>query len=149
MTSLFSRHTQRFVPALVEVIMSYILELEHLSVCTLICDIGNNKLHSVQPTLGCGSLSNRDRRREQLLLCRLRLGHTYTTHRYLLAGEDPPVCISCQENLTVEHILIHCAEYFHVRYQCFDVNNLGELFRTVSPNIIIQFIQRAGLFYFI
>ena len=27
----------------------------------------NNKLHSVQPTLGCGSLSNRDRRREQLV----------------------------------------------------------------------------------
>ena len=74
---------------------------------------------------------------------------TYTTHMYLLAGEDPPVCISCQENLTVEHILIHCAEYFHVRYQCFDVNNLGELFRTVSPNIITQFIQRAGLFYLI
>ena len=49
----------------------------------------NNKLHSVQPTLGCGSLSNRDRRREQLVLCRLRLGHTYTTHRYLLAGGQP------------------------------------------------------------
>ena len=60
----------------------------------------HNKLNSVQPTLGCGSLSNRDRLREQLVLCRLRLGHTYTTHRYLLAGEDQPVCISCQENLT-------------------------------------------------
>ena len=113
----------------------------------------NNKLHSMQPTLGCGSLSNRDRRREQLVLCRLRLCHTYVTHRYyiylLLAGEDPPLCISCQENLTVEHILIHCAEYFDVRYQCFDVNNLGELFLTVSPNIIIQFIRRAGLLYLI
>ena len=109
----------------------------------------NNKLHSVQSTLGCGSLSNRDRRREQLVLCRLRLGNTYTTHRYLLAGEDPPVCISGQENLTVEHILIHCAEYFHVRYPCFDVNNLRELFHTVSPDLIIRFIQRAGLFYVI
>ena len=57
----------------------------------------NNKLHSVQPTLGCGSLSNRDRRREQLVLCRLRLGHTYTTQvltawggptsLYLVSGE--------------------------------------------------------------
>ena len=27
----------------------------------------------------------------------IRLGHTYTTHRYLLAGEDPPVCILCQK----------------------------------------------------
>ena len=61
-----------------------------------------------------------------------------------------PATFQCfQENLTVEHILIHCAEYFHVRYQCFDVNNLGELFRTVSPNIIIQFIKRAGLLYLI
>ena len=118
--------------------------------------VGDGIHHSGSPLLlvSCTTqpsftLSNRDRRREQLVLCRLRLGHTYTTRGYLLAGEDPPVCISCQENLTVEHILIHCAEYFHVRYQCFDVNNLGELFRTVSPNIIIQFIQRAGLFYFI
>ena len=78
-----------------------------LSICT-VCIRGkwsdfwatqiHNKLHSVQPTLGCGSLSNRDRRREQLVLCRLRLGHTYTTHMYLLAGEDPPVCVACQEN---------------------------------------------------
>ena len=51
------------------------------------------KLHSAQPTLGCGSLSNRERRREQLVLCRLRLGHTHIAHRYLLAGEDPPVCL--------------------------------------------------------
>ena len=99
---------------------------------------------AMQPTLGCGSLSNRDRHREQLVLCRSHL-----CNRYLLAGEDPPLCISCQENLTVEHILIQCAEYFHVRYQCFYVNNLGELFLTVSPNIIIHFIRRAGLLYLI
>ena len=73
------------------------------------------------------------------------LGHTYTSHRYLLAGDDPPVCISCQENLTVEHILIHCAEYFHVRIQCFDIDNLQELFNTVSPDTILRFIQRARL----
>ena len=36
----------------------------------------------------------------------------------------------------MEHILIHCAEYFHVRIQCFDVDNLQELFNTVSPDTI-------------
>ena len=35
------------------------------------------------------------------------------------------------------HILIHCAEYFHVRIQCFDVDNLRELFNTVSPDTIL------------
>ena len=43
----------------------------------------------------------------------------------------------------MEHILIHCAEYFHVRIQCFDVDNLQELFNTVSPDTILGFIQRA------
>ena len=93
-------------------------------ISTLATRFPNNYIWS---ELGCGSLSNRDRRREQLVLWRLRLGHTYITHRYLLAGDDPPVCISCQENLTVEHTLIHCAEYFHVRIQCFDVDNLRDL----------------------
>jgi len=45
-----------------------------------------NKLQAVHPKLGCWPLSNRERRREQLVLCRLRIGHTYLTHRYLLAG---------------------------------------------------------------
>ena len=47
---------------------------------------------------------------------------------------------------TVEHILIHCAEYFHVRIQCFDVDNLRELFYTVSLDTILGFIQRARLY---
>ena len=59
----------------------------------------------------------------------------------------PAINDSCQENLTVEHILIHCAEYFHVGIQCFDVDNLQELFNTVSPDTILGFIQRARLFY--
>ena len=63
-----------------------------------------NKLHSVQLTLGCGSLSNR----EHLALCRPRLGHIYFTHT---GWENPPVCVSNQENMIVEHILIHCASY--------------------------------------
>ena len=71
----------------------------------------------------------RDLRREQLVLCRLRL----PTSLYLV--------------LTVEHILIHCAEYFHVRIQCFDVDNLQELFNTVSPDTILGFIQRVRIFF--
>jgi len=109
----------------------------------------HNKLQSVHPTLGCYPLSNRERRREQIVLCRLHIGHTYLTHRYLLAGEYPPVCVSCAERLTVEHILIHCAEYVHIRFNYFNVNTLRELFDTVSPELIINFIQRAGLLYLV
>ena len=36
--------------------------------------------------------------------------------------------------LNLPSILIHCAEYIQGRDQCFDVNTLGELFQTVSPD---------------
>ena len=42
---------------------------------------------------------------------------------------------------------ISCQEYFDVRYQCFDVNTSGELFHTVYPDVIIRFIQQAGLLF--
>ena len=38
----------------------------------------HNKLHSVQPTLGCGSLSNRECRREQLVQITI-MSHLYNT----------------------------------------------------------------------
>ena len=71
------------------------------------------------------------------------------THRHLLVGDPPPVCVSCQERLSVEHILIHIAEYIDIRVSCFNVNTVRELFDTVPPVLIISFIRRAGLLYLI
>ena len=75
--------------------------------------------------------------------------HFKMAHRHLLVGDPPPVCVSCQERLSVEHILIHCAEYIDIRVSCFNVNTVRELFDTVPPVLIISFIRRAGLLYLI
>ena len=107
----------------------------------------DNKLYAVQPTLGCWRHSGREKRREELILSRIRIGHTYLTHRYLLVGEDPPECISCQARLTVRHILVHCAEYTHIRDRYFDVQTLQELLDNIDPNIIMNFVREAGLFF--
>ena len=64
-----------------------------------------SKLHTVQPELGLWHHSSQERRRDELILCRLRIGHTYLTHRHLLCGYPPPVCVGCQERLSVEHTL--------------------------------------------
>ena len=76
-------------------------------------------------------------------LPRLRIGHTYLTQRHLLVVDSPPVCVSCQERLSVEHILIYRAEYIDIRDSCFNVNTVRELFDTVPPVLIISFIRRA------
>ena len=65
----------------------------------------NNKLFTVMPAL-CEWLPGlRSNRREEIVSARLRIGHTYLTHSYLLKGEEAPQCVSCNAPLTVEHIL--------------------------------------------
>ena len=64
----------------------------------------SNKLHSIYPTLPINSNYPKAhltrQRQEQTLYNRLRIGHTYLAHSYLLKDEDPPICNSL---LTVEH----------------------------------------------
>ena len=99
-----------------------------------------NKFHSVQPTLGCWPLSSRRNRRVELVLSRIRIGHSYLTQRHLLVGENPPECVSCQERRTVSHTLVHCAAYIHIRDCYFHVDNLKDVFDLVDPaNIMGQF----------
>ncbi|KAJ8049727.1 hypothetical protein HOLleu_02602 [Holothuria leucospilota] len=49
-----------------------------------------NKLHRVKPTvLSVGNASLR-KRRDDLVLTRARIGHSYLTHAYLFHGDERP-----------------------------------------------------------
>ena len=60
-----------------------------------------NKLHSVKPVLGDWQSSYRRCRKDEVVLCRARIGHTYVTHSYILKKDPPPQCEHCQCILTV------------------------------------------------
>ena len=72
---------------------------------------GNNKLRELKPTLKSWSSSLRRNRREEVTLCRLRIGHTYATHGYLLCGEERPMCPICLSPITVAHVLLTCPQF--------------------------------------
>ena len=67
-----------------------------------------NKLKALKPKLGLWQSGLRKSRAEEVSLCRLRIGHTYATHRYLLCGEERPRCPRCAEVLTVRHVIESC-----------------------------------------
>ena len=92
-----------FYPA----IGSYVLSQWQRSWDTL----AGNKLRELKPTLRAWPSSICRRRRDEVTLCRLRIGHTYATHGYLLHGEERPICPLCQVPLTVAHILLVCRRY--------------------------------------
>lgn len=106
----------------------------------------NNKLHEIQPVIKPPVFYGLPRRDERIIH-RLRIGHTYLTHSYLLKREQPPKCTHCQSLLSVEHILLHCTQYASIRRKHFDVGSLQELFDKVSLCSIIDFVKEAGVYY--
>jgi len=84
-----------------------------------------NKLRQIKPRLGSWPSSCRRARREEVALCRLRVGHTLATHRYLLCGEDKPRCSRCGSDLSVRHVLVSCRCYATERLRHFGPHRGG------------------------
>jgi ribonuclease HI len=108
--------------------------------------IAFNKLQAIKPIIGETKLENVTIRRDEVVLHRARIGHTYLTHSYLLRQENSPDCPSCQCLLTVQHILIDCPRYQSIRAKHFASNNLHDLFTGVHPLCIVQFLKEAKLY---
>ena len=107
----------------------------------------NNKLLDTKTLIGEQSSAYRSVRRDEVVLFRLRLGHSYMTYSYLLKGEPPPEYVTCNCRLTISHIFVDCIEYNFFRLILFENNfTLTDIFNNVSPNKIISFIKRAGLY---
>ena len=85
-----------------------------------------SKLFEVQPIIK-RSFTPMERRRDDVVLCRARIGHAYFTNGYLLRGELRPMC--CNTRLTVRHVLLSCAKYAHIRTNFFSFNSPFEIFR--------------------
>lgn len=75
----------------------------------------NFKLSRIKDCVRPWASSTRASRREEIILTRLRIGHCHFSHKYLLCGEPSPICDICEENLTVEHVLLHCGKYHDSR----------------------------------
>ena len=76
---------------------------------------GRNKLKELKPALTNWSSCSRKSRHQEVVLCRLRIGHTYATHGHLLRGEERPQCPCGNEPLTVAHVLLTCQRYAEKR----------------------------------
>ncbi|MES9951106.1 MAG: reverse transcriptase domain-containing protein [Candidatus Thiodiazotropha sp.] len=106
-----------------------------------------NKLHEIKPLVGKGSLSTCQRfRRDDIVLTRLRIGHTRLTHSYLLKGDPQPKCIGCDKNFTVKHFLLECVDFSIVRNQLIRVGDMKQLFENVPVDNILLFLKRIQLY---
>jgi ribonuclease HI len=79
----------------------------------------NNRLFKIKPKLKYWNYSSQYNRTQEVILCRLRIGHTRLTHGYLMAKENPPYCMTCHALLTVDHIFSECRLIENIRLKHF------------------------------
>ena len=105
-----------------------------------------NKLKEIKPELGPRRLSGLPRRKE-VVLTRLRIGHTRLTHSHLVCTEDAPRCAECNCPLTVRHVLVECPSLTPARSKYFTCGDLKELFSSgrTSPDSILSYLFHIGL----
>ena len=82
------------------------------------------KFHEILPKFPDKLLSFCKTRKENTVLNRLHIGHSYLTHFFILRKEEAPVCIACNVVLTVQHILIECADLLEIRKKYFEEKSL-------------------------
>ena len=105
-----------------------------------------NKLYEIMPEIGKNQPPLRQDRREEVVLSRLRIGHTRLTHSFLLTRDEPPYCYACNKPITVRHFLIECDDFTQVRRKYFHVDTYKQLFQDVPVDNIFSFLKEINLF---
>ena len=70
-----------------------------------------DKLREVEPIVKRPKVIHKLSRREEIVLARLRIGHTRIAHSHLSKREDQPKCIGCDTPFTVKHFLLECTDF--------------------------------------
>ena len=63
-------------------------------------------------------------RKEETVIARLHICHSFITHSFLFKGEELPMCIGCDEFLTIEDILLTCSDLIEIRESHFTAQSL-------------------------
>ena len=106
----------------------------------------DNKIHSIKSILGEWRPAFRIDRKEEVVLARLRIGHSFITHSYLLKGEEQPTCVPCDTPFTIKHILLHCIDFQNLHDKFCKVNSLKELFESTEILNSFSYPKEIGLF---
>ena len=107
-----------------------------------------NKLHEILPIMSDKPSNGviKLNRKQETTLSRLRIGHTWLTNSYLLKKEDQPFCYACDSLYTVRHILVECSDFLDTRKNFYNISNMYQLFREISPTKIINYIKEIGIY---
>ena len=106
----------------------------------------DNKLKQIVTRVTEGIATNTKNRKQETLLSRLLIGHSWLTHSFILRKEDSPLCHSCDCTFTIKHILTDCMDLLQVRRQFYTQDNMRDLFSQVNISKIFDYLSAINLY---
>ena len=111
--------------------------------------IHGRDLYFLKPTLGPPRRFRHLTKTEEVVITRLRIGHTKATKSNILSRGPPTACQHCGQTLTIEQILLECTVLQQCRDEHHTVDSLRTLFETIPEACMIEFLREAGFYYLI
>ena len=74
-----------------------------------------NKFRNIKPLVKKWNFPSNLKRKNKVIINRVRIGHTHLTHSFPISKEPAPVYDISKENLSVNHIVIRCPKYAEAR----------------------------------
>ena len=110
--------------------------------------VNNKKYREIRSSIATWNSSYNANRRTEVILSRLRIGHTRLTHQFILEGGNPPVCDQCDEVLTVKHLLLSCSKFHQQRlkYHLCGKTAVDILGDEADVDALIGFLRETSLF---
>lgn len=93
--------------------------------------------------------SIRENRREEIVLSRIRIGHTRLTHLSLITEGNIALCNICNSTLTIEHVVTQCRKYTKERNECLGQQiEVEEILGDSEENIqkLLEFLKKTNLY---
>ena len=104
-------------------------------------------LYLVKPTLGPPKKFQHLTRAEEVVITRLRIGHTKTTSHIFSRGPSTS-CHHCGQTLSIDHMLLECAVLQECHDEYYTVDSLNILFEKIPKTCIVEFLREAGFFWY-
>ena len=81
-------------------------------------EVGLNKMREITTRIHPWKYDAMPRKWE-VVICRLRIGHSRLTHGHLMSNENQPFCDDCLVPLTIKHIVVECPSLMELRERHF------------------------------
>jgi len=81
-------------------------------------------------------------RQQEVAITRCKIGHSFTTHSFLVIKNPPPICDECHVNFLVQHIVLDCTKF---RDNLEIPLNMEESLNKINISKIITFLTKINL----